>query len=71
MAALVLLANANIDSSQRISILAAAEPSKDNLDMKSNTDEFIWSVNYVTIASVLRQCDRPSSIQTFQHGTVS
>ena len=46
IAGLVLLANADVDSSQRISILAAAAPSDSSLTMASSTNDFIKSVTY-------------------------
>lgn len=60
MSALVLLANAKVDSSQRISILAAASPKESILSESSSIDDYVKSVKYEAIASILRQCDRPS-----------
>ena len=56
LTAFMLLANSNVDSSQRISVLAAAAPSSDNTG--STTEEFLKAISYDSVASVLRQCDR-------------
>jgi len=61
MSAFVLLANANVDSSQCIAILAAAAPNDKSLSSKSSLDDFVRSVKYESIATVLRQCDRDSA----------
>lgn len=59
MSALVLLANSKVDSSQRISILAAASPKESKLLSTASIDDYVKAVKYEAIASVLRQCDRP------------
>lgn len=68
MAKLFKLVNANVDSAQRISILAAASPINYKLSPRSSLDDFVRSAKYETIASILRQCDThlPSA-----HGTQS
>ena len=69
MAALYLLANANVDASQRVSILASAASnlptptestnSTANTSVSMTTDTLVSQVSYEGIASVLRQCDQP------------
>ena len=61
MSALVLLANSRVDSSQRISILAAAAPKESKLSSTASIDDYVRAVKYEAIASVLRQCDDSSS----------
>lgn len=61
LTALALLANSGVDSPQRISILAAAAPSSSSLNESSPKEDFISLVNYESIASVLRKCDKPKS----------
>lgn len=63
IAALILRANADVDYSQRISILTAATRSKRTLTTASITDYFIRTVSYQTIASVLHNCDKPAVSQ--------
>ena len=77
MAALYLLANANVDSSQRVSILASAASNLPNTDDSSTstatsgvsltTDKLVSQVSYEGIASVLRQCDQPRYQQEAQY----
>ena len=56
----MLLANSGIDAIQRISILAAATPQVTTA-MSSMTDQqLLETIEYEPIASVLRQCDKPS-----------
>lgn len=59
MAAVFLLANGNVDSAQRISILAAAAPSQKRLSSRSSHNDSVKSVIYKAIAAVLCQCDQP------------
>ncbi len=44
---------------QRISVLAASSPAGRGLDDASNTDDYLKAVSYSSIASVIRQCDKP------------
>lgn len=57
LSALILLANAVVDPTQIISILAAAVPSDTNLTVKPSTDDYVKAVQYETVASFLRQCE--------------
>ena len=56
LTALLLLANSNVDDSQRISVLAAASPGSGEND--STMDTYLQAIKYESIASVLRQCDQ-------------
>lgn len=58
LTAFMLLANAGVDSNQRISVLAAATPHETQFTGESTTDDFLKAVSYDTVASVLRQCDK-------------
>lgn len=58
LTAFMLLANSNVDSSQRISVLAAAAQPADLSDSDTTTDTFLKAISYDSIASVLCQCDR-------------
>lgn len=64
MTSLFILGNSNVDSSQRINILAAAAPTYNELTPRSSLDAFVQSVQYETIASVLRQCEKPPTFQS-------
>ena len=57
--ALMLIANASIDNTQRVSVLAAASPTGPDLDSQSTNAEFMKAVSYQSVSSVLRQCNRP------------
>ncbi len=59
LVAFMLLANSNVDSGQRISVLAAAAPREDEFEENATTSDFLQSVTYNSVASVLRQCDKP------------
>lgn len=52
MEALLLLANSEVDRSQRISILEAAAPNSNTLDFTSSTDDYIASGSHEIISSV-------------------
>lgn len=56
LSSLMLLTIAAVDGSQRIAVLAAASPYSSKFTNKSTTHDFIDSVSYVTIASVIQQC---------------
>lgn len=58
MATLFLLANANFDSAQRISILYSAAPLRHGLLPRSSLDNFVRPVKKEAIAAVLRQYDQ-------------
>lgn len=53
--AFYVLANANVDSSQRLSIRAVAYPSDTMLSLRSSIKKFFKTVKYETVATVLRQ----------------
>lgn len=64
LTAFMLLANSDINSSQRISVLAAAT-SQDTNDLdSSSTDDYLKPVKYNAIASVLRQCEKTKGSET-------
>ena len=59
LAALMLLSNAGVDDSQRISIISSvATSSSDKIEDGSNNDAYITGIRYSSVASILRQCDR-------------
>eukprot|EP00178_Gracilaria_changii_P016470 TRINITY_DN4728_c0_g1_i1.p1 TRINITY_DN4728_c0_g1~~TRINITY_DN4728_c0_g1_i1.p1 ORF type:complete len:805 (-),score=91.02 TRINITY_DN4728_c0_g1_i1:529-2943(-) len=61
--AFTLLANADIDPTQRISVLANSAPTTKDFSDTSTTDDYLKAVSYSSIASVLRQCERsPASL---------
>lgn len=55
--AFMLLANSSIDSSQRISVLAASAPNNEAIGPNPTTDDFLQAVKYDSVAAVLRQCE--------------
>lgn len=61
--AFVLMANANIDGNQRVSIHAAASPKNTSLNSSSTTSEFLKSLTYEAVSSVIRQCDKPKDVK--------
>lgn len=61
MSALMLLANANVDSGQGVSILAEASPSSDVVSRLDTIDQMLELVHYDAVATVMRQCDDQSS----------
>lgn len=56
MSSLMLLVNANVDSSQLISILSAALPSSDDTKHSRSTYNLLKLVHYDAVATVLCQC---------------
>lgn len=54
MAALFILANANVESEQRIFILAIVVPKNACISPRSSIEEFVKSVQYESIAFVIR-----------------
>lgn len=61
MAAFLPLANADEDSSQRTSTLAAALSNSEPVLPKASLDDFARSMKYETIASVIWNCVKPKS----------
>lgn len=61
LSALMLLANADVDSSQRISILAATSPNDKLLNETSTMEDYAQTISYETVATVLRQCEKSIS----------
>lgn len=57
LSALILLANANVDAGQRVSIIAAASPPANLVDSNASIDKIILLVIYESVAPVLRQRD--------------
>lgn len=64
MSALMLLANASVDSSQRVSIIAALSPSSDTVNSSESIDEMPKLVYYASVATVIRQCDKQGVYNT-------
>lgn len=64
MSALILLVNANVDTSQRVSILAVASPSSDIFDYTDSIDKMLTLVHYDAVATVMRQCNDQRSYGT-------
>eukprot|EP00171_Calliarthron_tuberculosum_P022021 IDg22021t1 len=64
LTAFMLLSNSNVDANQRISVLAASSPTEKVFEKKSTTTDFIKSVSYESIASVIRQCESPKTISS-------
>lgn len=60
LTAFMLLANANVDSGQKISILASASPS--SVPENPTTTDYLKSITYGSISSVIKQCERPASL---------
>jgi len=60
LVAFMLLANANVENNQRISVLAAASPKESDFENAATTEQFLESVSYSAIASIIRQCDKSS-----------
>lgn len=68
LVALMLLAHSNVDDNQRIFVLAASSPRAESLNDSSSTSEFLEILSYSSIASVIRQSDKPrSSGQSSDH----
>ena len=59
----MLLSNALVNDSQRVSILAAASPSENVVGPQATNDQFLSAVTYNSIASVVKQCDASSVYQ--------
>lgn len=57
LTAFMLLVNASVDSSQRVSVLAAASPADSSVNFTATTDQFLDAFSYSSVASVLRQCE--------------
>ncbi len=57
--AFLLLVNANVESSQRISVLDASSPRMEDCDEASTTDDFLKAVSISSIASVIQRFDAP------------
>lgn len=56
----MMMANANLDAQQKISVLAASSPSDAAISATATTDDFIKAIKYESIASVIRQCEKQS-----------
>lgn len=57
---LLLPSNSAINDSQRVSVMAATAPSVENLTSQSSNHQFLSSITYQSIASVVKQCDKTS-----------
>lgn len=71
VSALCLLNNSDFENSQRILILDVDAPSDGNLSPQSSTDQFIASVRYESVASVLCMCDVPKNSHSGSHSSHS
>lgn len=58
---LLLLSNANIDHSQRVSALSSAAPSGVVFTDQAQNDEFLEVVTYHQVSSIVRQCIKANS----------
>jgi len=58
--AFMLLANSDIDSGQRISVLAPSAPAVENLGNNPTTDDFLNALKYDSVSAVLRQFEAKS-----------
>ncbi len=61
LTALMLLSNAVVEDSQRVSVLAAASPNEPQLGQQATNDQFLSAVTYQSVASVIKQCDNNHS----------
>lgn len=58
LTSLMLIANAEITDSERVSVLAAAASSSDFEDSaNTSNEEFLMSISYASVASVIKQCE--------------
>ena len=57
LTAFLLLANANVDNSQKIAVLAAASPKEAQCEQDATTTAMLSAVTYTSVASVLCQCE--------------
>lgn len=57
----MLLGNSGIEQSQKVSVLAAAAPSSDFLSDYFTNYEFLKSVTYNQVSSVVKKCDKSSA----------
>lgn len=57
----MLLPNSEINDAQRVSVIASASAAGADLEANSRNDQFLDSVTYSSIASVIKQCDQSSS----------
>lgn len=62
--ALIPLANASVDSAQRVSILPAVSRTEKLVDPDASNDAYIKMIKYESNASILRQCDNPHRNQS-------
>lgn len=63
ISALMLPTNSNVDSSQRVPILARVRSSANFVNLTDSTDNTLQLVKYESIAIVLRHCDSQRSIE--------
>lgn len=54
----MFLSNSSIDENQSVSLKSAAAPSDRDLTSKPSNDEFLRSITYHSLRSVVRQCDK-------------
>jgi len=62
LTAFLLLGNANIDNSQRISILAACAPTTGTFSTDNNSVEALKTVSYESVACIVRQCEKTKEV---------
>ena len=58
LTAFMLLNNADVDDAQRVAILSAASSNDVSVTSSSDNDAFLQNVQYISVAAILRQCDR-------------
>ena len=56
----MLLANASVDDSQRISVLASAANNNGEVNDQASNDALLATITYESIASIIKKCDRQS-----------
>lgn len=66
---LMLLANSALDSSQRVCLNAAASPTDGTISENATTDQFLDTVSYSTVVSLLGQCEQTRSSDTESSST--
>lgn len=54
----MLLSNSEVEDTHRIALIAAASLPDDNLNAHYTNDEFIGSIKYQSVFSVIEQYDR-------------
>lgn len=59
----MLLYNSLVDDNQQfVSVIASTDPSSPDLNVQSSKDEFLASITYNSVASVISQCDQRTTL---------